>query len=374
MLANDPGGAAKVSIGTQFYFGDTAADKLDQTKYLADHGIKKISDLDGGTYQINADAKDFSYFVQIGNKGTWSQADVEVADRPEVPNTVTDAAVTLTASTVSEGPTAAYTFTGTLSHASQGVTTITTDQGVIEIADGQTVGTLVIRANNGEDAYLDASQLTATITAVSGGNFENLTGVGANATAQVNNTVTDAAVTLTASTVSEGPTAAYTFTGTLSHASQGVTTITTDQGVIEIADGQTVGTLVIPANNGEDAYLDASQLTATITAVSGGNFENLTGVGANATAQVNDHLLFVENFDSYTNVQLSAPGGGCGQLSIWQPAAGTPMVAQKPRLFTPDMLVSWTAHRATIGSIRRRPREVSTSRTSSTIRPVVRCS
>ena len=156
-----------------------------------------------------------------------------------------------------------------------------------------------------------------------------------------------------------------------------MTTITTDQGVIEVADGQTVGTLVIPANNGEDAYLDASQLTATITAVSGGNFENVTGVGASATAQVKDphagDLLFQENFDSYTNVQLSAPGGGW-QLSIWQPAAGTPMVAQKPRLFTPDMLVSWTAHRATIGSIRNPPREASTSRMSSTIRPVVRCS
>src|SRR5207248_7758214 len=98
-------------------------------------------------------------------------------------------------------------------------TTITTDQGVITIGDGQTTGTLTL-GSNGEDVYLDASNLTATITAVAGGNFENLTGVGGSATASINDTITPATVTLTGSTVSEGPTAAYTFTATLSNASQ----------------------------------------------------------------------------------------------------------------------------------------------------------
>src|SRR5262245_52789969 len=74
LLANDPGGAAKVSIDTQFFFGDTAADKANQAQYLFDHGIEKISNDDGGTYVIHDNAIDFSYFVQIGNKGTWSQA------------------------------------------------------------------------------------------------------------------------------------------------------------------------------------------------------------------------------------------------------------------------------------------------------------
>ncbi len=65
-------------------------------------------------------------------------------------------------------------------------------------------------------------------------------------------------VNLSASTAQEGGSATYLFTATLSSASQGTTTIVTDKGTITIADGQTVGTLSIPANNGEDVYLDAS--------------------------------------------------------------------------------------------------------------------
>src|SRR6185369_17263832 len=113
--------------------------------------------------------------------------------------------------------------------ASEGVTTITTDQGVIHIADGETTGTLVIASGNGEDVYNDASSLTAAITAVSGGNFEHLVVGTGTATAQVNDTTTDATVNLSASVVSEGAVANYTFTATLSDASEGVTTITTDQ-------------------------------------------------------------------------------------------------------------------------------------------------
>ena len=150
-------------------------------------------------------------------------------------------------------------FTATLSDASHGVTTIHTDQGDITIADGATTGTLVIAANNGEDVYSDASSLTASITGVSGGGFESLTVGTATATANVSDTVTAATVNLTASTVDEGTGVDYVFTATLSDASHGVTTIHTDQGDITIADGQTTGTLTVPANNGEDVYSDASR-------------------------------------------------------------------------------------------------------------------
>ena len=57
-------------------------------------------------------------------------------------DTVTPATVDLTASTVNEGAGANYVFTATLSNASEGVTTIHTDQGDISIADGATTGTL----------------------------------------------------------------------------------------------------------------------------------------------------------------------------------------------------------------------------------------
>jgi hypothetical protein len=75
LLANDPGGAAKVDVGTQFFFGSTAADQADQAGYLLDHGITDNGD---GTYTVKAGATDFDYFVQIGNKGTWSTAHVDV--------------------------------------------------------------------------------------------------------------------------------------------------------------------------------------------------------------------------------------------------------------------------------------------------------
>src|SRR6185312_5431894 len=159
------------------------------------------------------------------------------------------------------------------------------DQGDITIADGATTGTLTIAANNGEDVYSDASSLTASLTGVSGGGFESLVVGTATATANVDDTVTTATVSLSASTVDEGAGVDYVFTATLSDASHGVTTIHTDQGDIVIADGATTGTLTIAAGNGEDVYSDASSLTASITGVSGGGFEQLT-VGTVTAATV----------------------------------------------------------------------------------------
>jgi hypothetical protein len=80
LLANDPGGAAKVDITKQFFFGDTAADQAN-AGYLAAHGI---TDNGNGTYTIEVGGRDFNYFVQIGNKGTWSQGAVDVT-APEPP-------------------------------------------------------------------------------------------------------------------------------------------------------------------------------------------------------------------------------------------------------------------------------------------------
>src|SRR6185437_7220079 len=143
-------------------------------------------------------------------------------------------------------------------------------------------GTLDVATNNGEDVYLDASSVSATITSASGGNFEHLVIGTASATAQVTDTIDDTTVSLSTSDVPEG-TANVTFTATLSSASQGVTTVHTTQGDIVITDGQTTGTLDVATNNGEDVYLDASSVSATITSASGGNFEHLV-IGTASTA------------------------------------------------------------------------------------------
>ena len=51
------------------------ADKDNQAAYLIDHGI---TDNENGTFTIDGGGTDFDYFVQIGNKGTWSTAHVDV--------------------------------------------------------------------------------------------------------------------------------------------------------------------------------------------------------------------------------------------------------------------------------------------------------
>ena len=234
------------------------------------------------------DAEQYVVSIASHSGGTFEAVDISDTATVTITDTITPVTFTLTGSSVTEGPNAAYTFTATLSNASQGVTTITTDRGVITIANGETVGTLVVPVANGEDVYNDATSLTATVTAVSGGNFEQINGVGTQAIASVTDTITPVTFTLTGSSVTEGPNAAYAFTATLSNASQGVTTITTDRGVITIADGQTIGTLIVPVENGEDVYKDASSITATVTAVSGGNFEQINGVGTQAIATVAD--------------------------------------------------------------------------------------
>src|SRR5205807_1886875 len=138
-----------------------------------------------------------------------------------------------------------YVFTATLSNASEGVTTVTTDLGDITIADGATTGTLVIARSEEHASEHDATSLSACRTRTSSSNFENLTVGTASATAHVNDTITDATLNLFPYTTLFRSVANYVFTATLSNASEGVTTVTTDLGDITIADGATTGTLVI---------------------------------------------------------------------------------------------------------------------------------
>ncbi|MBO0367650.1 hypothetical protein GIB23_11170, partial [Pseudomonas putida] len=54
------------------------------------------------------------------------------------------------------------------------------------------------------------------------------------------------------------------------------------------ADGK--GTLSVPNTNVEDVYKDGSEVTATVTAVNGGNFEAVDLAGANTTVAVEDTI------------------------------------------------------------------------------------
>jgi hypothetical protein len=73
LLANDPGGAAKISTSTQFFFGDAPVGGglptiEAQKAYLAFHGITANETFT--EFTIGAGATDITYMVQIGNKGT----------------------------------------------------------------------------------------------------------------------------------------------------------------------------------------------------------------------------------------------------------------------------------------------------------------
>ncbi|WP_348641936.1 DUF5801 repeats-in-toxin domain-containing protein [Mesorhizobium sp. B2-6-1] len=173
-------------------------------------------------------------------------------------------------------------------------------------------GTMAVMANGsytftaqGDDVYLTGGTATGTFT-VKDGDGDTST---ANFGFAINDTTNDTTVNLSASTVSEGAVANYVFTATLSNASQGVTTITTNQGDITIANGQTTGTLTIASGNDEDVYLDASSRTATIINTSGGNFEHLLVGAATATAQVTDTTNTVTATLTSSTIPVSENGG-----------------------------------------------------------------
>ncbi|PSS43747.1 immunoglobulin-like domain-containing protein, partial [Pseudomonas sp. BBP2017] len=69
--------------------------------------------------------------------------------------------------------------------------------------------TLTVPASNGEDAYKDGTELTATITGVNGPGFEKLEVGNSSATSTVVDTTTVSTVSLTGSVQDEGPSAQY---------------------------------------------------------------------------------------------------------------------------------------------------------------------
>uniref|UniRef100_UPI000B0CBC07 type I secretion C-terminal target domain-containing protein n=1 Tax=Pseudomonas defluvii TaxID=1876757 RepID=UPI000B0CBC07 len=99
-------------------------------------------------------------------------------------------------------------------------------------------------------------------------------------------------VAVTADAAKEGD-ANVTFNFQLSNPPQGTTTLTVNVGGTDYTvnvDASGKGTLSVPNTNVEDVYTDASNLTATVTAVNGGNFEGVSLAGASTTATVADTI------------------------------------------------------------------------------------
>ncbi|WP_313297171.1 retention module-containing protein, partial [Pseudomonas sp.] len=213
-----------------------------------------------------------------------------------VVDTLDTTTATLSASpAVAEG--GAIVYTVTLSHAAQTAVVVGLSNGqVVTIAAGQSSASVALQVAN--DAYQSATTVSASITSVTGGNFELLVADPAPALTVINDTLDSSTVTLTATpSVSEGGSIVYS--ASLSAPATGSPVLITlaNGQVITVPVGQSVGTVSVPVAN--DAYQGPGQISTSISAVSGGNFENLTADPTPVSTQISEVL-------DTTSVTLSA--------------------------------------------------------------------
>ncbi|AGE28542.1 outer membrane adhesin-like protein [Pseudomonas poae RE*1-1-14] len=189
--------------------------------------------------------------------------------------TAQNVTVTLTATpTITEaGGVVVYTAFATQAPTSDLTVTLSNGLAVV-IAAGQTSGALNVTFAGNDTPYLDASSISATITGTTGGGNVVVTTDPTPAVTQVNDTIDTTTVTLTAAaSVDEGGKIVYT--ATVTNAAQTDVTVTlSNNTTITIEAGKTTGTVSVdtPANLADGKDLTVS---ASITAASGGNYENL---------------------------------------------------------------------------------------------------
>ncbi|WP_440776768.1 immunoglobulin-like domain-containing protein [Pseudomonas sp. SMN11] len=244
-----------------------------------------------------------------------------VANKAVVSTTVTDVQDTTTVSlsatpSVVEG--GQITYTATLTNAAQTAVTVTLNNGqTITIGANQTSGSVTV-ATHGDNPYLDAGQVSAQITSASGGNFENLAVNSTPAVTNVTDTIDTSTVTLAATpSVAEGGTIVYTATVTAAVTGSPVLVTLANGQTITIAVGQTSGTTTGTVTN--DVYLGHAPVTNSITAISGGNYENLL---ANKTAV----STTVTDVQDTTTVTLTAtPSVAEGGTITYTATVGAPV-------------------------------------------------
>jgi len=166
------------------------------------------------------------------------------------------------------------TYTASLANPAQTPVSVTLSNGaIITIAAGASSGAVNVAAP-ADDVYVDAGTVSATISSATGGNFENLSIDSTPVTTAVTDTTDITTVSLTATTsVAEGGN--ITYTASLNSPAGSPVSVTLSNGaIIAIAAGASTGTMSFPAP-GDDVYQDADNVSVTISAVTGGNFESL---------------------------------------------------------------------------------------------------
>jgi surface adhesion protein len=249
-------------------------------------------------------------------------------DTAPVTTTVTDDAdvttVSLTATpSVVEGGTIVYT--ATLTNAAQTPVTVTLSSGqTITIAAGATSGSVSVAAP-GDDPYIDASTVSATITTATGGNFESLQIDPTSADTAVTDDIDPTTIDLSSTpTVAEG--GSITYTATLSNAAQTAMTVSLSGGAtITIAAGATSGSVTVAAP-ADDPYIDAGSVTRSITGTAGGNFENLQIGTGSATTTVTDTIDATTVTLSASAASVTEGGSIVYTASVSNAVTGSPLV------------------------------------------------
>ncbi|MBS7598756.1 retention module-containing protein [Pseudomonas sp. RC2C2] len=225
--------------------------------------------------------------------------------------------------TVNEG--GSITYTATLTNPAGTEMKVTLSNGeVITIAKGQTEGKITIDAPS-DDVYIDAGQLSVTVTGTTGGDFEKLAVDNTPAITDVKDTIDTSTVTLTASTNSVVEGGVVTYTAKVS------APVTGSDLVINLANGQQI-TIVVGQTTSTVDYVAPNNvhttnpdLTNSITGTSGGNYEKLVSTG-NTTVSVTDGPGTKDSTSlTLTATPTVAEGGSITYVAKLSNPAGTEM-------------------------------------------------
>lgn len=264
-----------------------------------------------------------AYDYQIEPREPIREITGSVEPVPEEPETQGRLALTATPQTVEGGT--GITYTVTLDQpALADMTVILSNGAVVKVLAGETQGSVVVPVQ-GDDPYIDAETVTATVGAVQGGGFDSLVVDDAAAVTQVLDTDNPTRVSVAITDVDEDAQSAVV-TVTLANPGQTDVTVQTNLGSVLIPKGEVSGTLLVNTAD-PDVYIDPDSVTVSVTSVVGGNFESLDLSGANATGQITDTL-------DTTPFKLSGPGtvaeGGSITYTVvaTNPVQGSPVTVQ----------------------------------------------
>ncbi|WP_298723697.1 immunoglobulin-like domain-containing protein, partial [uncultured Oceanisphaera sp.] len=240
---------------------------------------------DGDTFSVSVSDAGAHNFEQL----TTGDATVTVTDT-ESPVT---AELAVDRNTATEGD-GSLTYTVTLKDAdgnpviANNAITVTTSQGEVTIAAGESTGTLTV-AVQGDDVYVDGATVSNVITAISeanagtAGSLESLSFDDASVDTVVSDSTDTTTLTFADVSVAEGSGTA-TVTGTLSQPAGTAFTVTlSNQATLFFAAGATEAVSTPFAIQGDDVYVDGESQILTVSDAGAHNFEQLTTGDATVT-------------------------------------------------------------------------------------------